>query len=215
MTPRATPLTPDERRRTIVEAVVPLILESGAMPTTREIAQAAGVAEGTIFRVFDDKTALLWAVAEHVLAAPPGVDPAGSLAADPDLLTVLTSVVERLQGNMRRVGTILMLLRQQMASQAHDKLPDGPPAFIVEANQRLLDRLTLVFERYAGQLTVEPRTAALALRSLVFGAHHPGMTEEPSLSAAQVATLVLHGVARPPAAPPAATPSTPARGAAC
>ncbi len=206
-------MTPDERRRAIVEAVVPLILESGAMPTTREIAQAAGVAEGTIFRVFDDKTTLLWAVAEHVLAPPPGVDPAGSLAGDPDLLKVLTGVVERLQGNMRRVGTILMVLRHQMASHAHDKMPDGPPAFIVEANQRLLDRLTLVFERYAHQLTVEPRTAALALRSLVFGAHHPGMAEEPPLSPPQVAALVLYGVARPPAAPPTATPSTPARDA--
>ena len=215
MTPRATRLTPDERRRTIVEAVVPLILESGGMPTTREIAQAAGVAEGTIFRVFDDKTSLLWAVAEHVLAPPPGVDPAGMLAGDVDLLRVLTGVVERLQGNIRRVGTILMVLRQQTAGQPHDKMPAGPPDFIVEANQRLLDRLTLVFERYADQLTVEPRTAALALRSLVFGAHHPGMTEEPPLSPEQVAALVLHGVARPPAEPSAATPSTSGRGARC
>lgn len=201
-------MTPDERRRTIVEAVVPLILESGAMPTTREIAHAAGVAEGTIFRVFDDKTALLWAVAEHVLTPPPGVDPAGALAGDPDLEKVLTDVVERLQGNMRRVGTILMVLRQQMASQPHDKTPHGPPAFIVEANQRLLERLTLVFERYADRLSVEPHTAALALRSLVFGAHHPGMTEEPPLSAGQVAALVLHGVAHP-AATATATATTP------
>jgi hypothetical protein len=78
-------------------------------------------------------------------------------------------------------------------------MPDGPPAFIVEANQRLLERLTLVFERYADRLSVEPRTAALALRSLVFGAHHPGMAEESPLSADQVAALVLHGVAVPAA----------------
>ncbi len=199
-------MTPDERRKAIVEAVVPLILESGAMPTTREIARAAGVAEGTIFRVFDDKTALLWAVAKHVLSPPPGADPVRAISGEDDLVDVLTGVVERIQGNMRRVGTILMVLRQQMSQQPHDKMPEGPPAFLVEANQVLLDRLTLVFERYADRLVVDPRTAALALRSLVFGAHHPGMTGDPPLGAAQIALLLVHGVGRPgPDAAPTAT----------
>ncbi|MEZ5094051.1 TetR/AcrR family transcriptional regulator [Nocardioides sp.] len=190
-------MTPDERRGAIVEAVVPLILESGTMPTTREIARAAGVAEGTIFRVFDDKTALLWAVTKHVLSPPPGADAVRAISGEADLVDVLTTVVERIQGNMRRVGTIMMVLRQQMAGQTHDKMPDGPPAFLIEANQLLLDRLTLVFEKYADQLVVDPRTAALALRSLVFGAHHPGMAGDPPLGAAQIALLLVHGVGRP------------------
>ena len=43
----------------IVDAVVPLLLEHGGDVTTRQIAEAAGIAEGTIFRVFPDKAALL------------------------------------------------------------------------------------------------------------------------------------------------------------
>ena len=43
----------------IVEATLPLLLEHGEMVTTRQIAEAAGIAEGTIFRVFADKDELI------------------------------------------------------------------------------------------------------------------------------------------------------------
>ena len=56
---RAAPMSSDNRRRAIVEAVIPLLIEQGANVTTREIAGAAGIAEGTIFRVFPDKCALI------------------------------------------------------------------------------------------------------------------------------------------------------------
>ena len=67
---RAAPLPPDERRAAILLAVRPVILARGAAVTSRELAEAAGVAEGTLFRVFTDKVTL---VREAVLAA---VDPA-------------------------------------------------------------------------------------------------------------------------------------------
>ncbi len=68
---RAAALPLEERRTAIVAATLPLFLEQGAAVTTREIAQAAGIAEGTIFRVFDDKTALLDAVIEAALDPAP------------------------------------------------------------------------------------------------------------------------------------------------
>jgi AcrR family transcriptional regulator len=68
---RAAALPSEERRSTIVEAALPLFLEQGAAITTREIATAAGIAEGTIFRVFPDKTALLDAVVEAALDPSP------------------------------------------------------------------------------------------------------------------------------------------------
>lgn len=58
---RASAMSGDERRAAIVAATVPLLLEHGTGVTTGQIARAAGIAEGTVFRAFPDKPALLWA----------------------------------------------------------------------------------------------------------------------------------------------------------
>lgn len=56
---RAAPLPPDERRVAILRAVLPVVRARGGDVSTRALAEAAGVAEGTLFRVFDDKESLL------------------------------------------------------------------------------------------------------------------------------------------------------------
>ncbi len=68
---RAAALPRGERRAVIVEATLPLLLTHGSGVTSRQIAEAAGVAEGTIFRVFTDKDELLDAVADLVFDPAP------------------------------------------------------------------------------------------------------------------------------------------------
>lgn len=80
--PRARPLAPDDRRLAILDAVIPLLKERGRDASTREMAQAAGVAEGTLFRVFDDKESIIRAAVDRYLephelrAALESLDPA-------------------------------------------------------------------------------------------------------------------------------------------
>ena len=78
---RAKRLAPDERRAAIIDAVIPLIRENGRDISTRQIAEAAGVAEGTIFRAFGDKDSIIQAAIDRLMDPEPlrnqlrGIDP--------------------------------------------------------------------------------------------------------------------------------------------
>jgi hypothetical protein len=78
--------------------------------------------------------------------------------------------------------------------QAGRKPQIGPPAFVLKAQEDLHVRLTRLFEPYADRLAVDPATAAIALRSLIFGAHRPELGMTPSLTPDQIADLLLGGV---------------------
>ena len=205
MTPRATPMAPDERRAAIVAAVAPLVLEHGRMPATREIAQAAGIAEGTIYRVFEDKGALLHAVLEEVLRPPDTADQlVGQMAELPGLAARLLVLAERSEARMREVHATLMVMRPLMEEAAHGRAggaPLGPPRFLVEANEALMERLTRVFELSADELRVEPLVAAAAFRALMLGAHSPGMPTPSPLTPEVVTRLLLDGLVRPDVRP--------------
>lgn len=61
MPSRAPALPAEERRAQLEQAAVQVLLSRGLSATTKEIAAEAGVAEGTIFRVFDSKDDLVHA----------------------------------------------------------------------------------------------------------------------------------------------------------
>ncbi len=187
----------DERRKAIVEATIPLLIEHGDAVTTRSIAEAAGIAEGTIFRVFADKNALLLAAAEETLNPSGGrADLADAVAATGDLREMVRVVTERMFVRAEQVSTVLMTLRRVWMTQAAGERA-GPPAFVTESHRALLERLTEVFEPYRDELSVAPERAALLLRTLVLGSRHPGMHAEDRLSVDEVVDVLLEGIRVP------------------
>lgn len=130
---RAKPLPPEARRRTLIEATQPLLATFGAQVSTRQIAEAAGVAEGTIFRVFDSKEALIRAcltdalthegLAADVAALPPG------LGLEETVTALVTAVARRVES----VRALLSVLHHPAfvdphRSPHHAPIADGPIA---------------------------------------------------------------------------------------
>ncbi|MFG1928130.1 TetR/AcrR family transcriptional regulator [Cryptosporangium sp. NPDC048952] len=104
---RASALSPEQRRETIVRAALPLVAERGAAVTTAEVARAAGIAEGTIFRVFPDKNALLDAVVVEVLRPDHVLAELESIDLDQSLAARLTEAGEALAAHLSRMGAVL------------------------------------------------------------------------------------------------------------
>src|SRR3954463_13956122 len=107
---RATALPLDERRSMIVAATLPLLLEHGDRVTTRQIAEAAGIAEGTIFRAFADKDEVIAAVVEAALDQEPleaalGAIPIG-LAFEDALAAAIVIMQQRVIDIWRLVSSI-------------------------------------------------------------------------------------------------------------
>lgn len=106
----------DERRAAIALATVPLLESHGAQVSTRQIAVAAGVAEGTLFRAFDDKVELLTAAAERALDPTTGVAEIDDLPPAPDLAAELAQLADVMAARGRRVRRVMLAVHAILAS---------------------------------------------------------------------------------------------------
>jgi AcrR family transcriptional regulator len=181
---RAAALPLEERRSAIVAAALPLFLEQGTAVTTREIAQAAGIAEGTIFRVFEDKTALLDAVIE--VALDPAPTEAAIRAIDPSL-----SFEDRL---IAAVG----ILRQRVLYVFNVlSVASGTTRGPTKQRSTELPALTAIFESEAEHLSRAPADAARVLRGLTFACVHPAFGTDAPLTSEDIVAVLLDGIRRP------------------
>jgi len=204
MTPRAAAMTAEDRRQAIVDVLIPLLVEKGAEVSTREIAEAAGIAEGTIFRVFPDKRSLMLAAAEEAINPAGGqADFDAAMAGVEGLSAKVLVATERVLGRMRMTMTVMMAVRGHLMAAHEDhehagpgEHKHGPPPFVLQAQEDLHHRLTGLFEPHRDELAVEPDVAAIALRSLIFGASRPELGMAPVLTPDQIADVLLDGVRR-------------------
>ncbi len=180
---RARAMPPEERRVAIVEAALPLLVEHGERVTTRQIAEAAGIAEGTIFRAFADKDELLTAALDAALDLRPleralgAIDPAATFE---ERLVVAT---ELLQARVANVWAIVSALGPAFHARAHPPITDSAA-------------LTALFEPERDRLRIEPAAGAHLLRALTLSLTHPMLVGSP-VPAAEIVATVLHGIEVP------------------
>lgn len=177
---RARPLAPDERRAAILDAVIPLLERRGRDVSTRQLAQAAGVAEGTLFRAFGDKESIFSAAIERAVDPAPfrerlrAIDPGAST--EDKIRQLVTLFLERFSAVVRFAITM--------------NVQPGPPPTADEFRRSVW--FGVIGEIFRpDELTVPPETFAFFVRQLAFGSAVPGA---PSIPVDDLVRLVLRGV---------------------
>ena len=187
-------------RERLLRATSEVVRDVGyAQASIRAVAQAAGIAEGTIYRHFPDKTSLLLAaVAEQHAPITAWMAQLPEQVGQGEVVDVLTECLTRLAALRETVLPLelAMLTDPELAQRAAASLPDegpDPPALLARY---------LAAEQQAGRLRrdVDPGEAAVLVLVTLFGlTTAPGAREAtgrvPVLSIRRAVELLLRGLA--------------------
>jgi AcrR family transcriptional regulator len=191
---RAPAMTVDERRAAILDVAVPMLIEHGGNVKTSEIAAAAGIAEGTLFRAFRDKQELYTACLYSVLESEAEVAEIERIDRSLPLAERLVAAVRSVGVYQTRLWAVMVALRSAgVDARSGEKRFDGPPTAMV----RISSAMAGLFD--ADELRVPTDLAARLLLGSVFSnrLQSEGMGDS-GADLDELVDLFLHGVLRQP-----------------
>lgn len=153
----------DARRAQIVEAVLPVVIEFGERVTSKQLAAAAGVAEGTIYKAFGDKEQLLLAVIRAESERPDALGEwlDSGAAHDFELDSLVIEIARRALAEAAQSFALFQALGQLMKTPSQDE---------IERFDAMLEPWIRALDRHRDELSVPAPIAASMLRMLVFAA---------------------------------------------
>jgi AcrR family transcriptional regulator len=184
---RAAPLPPEARRASIIAAALPLIRIHGTAVTTAQIAMAAGIAEGTLFRVFPDKDTLICAALQTAFDPAPVERELAAIEPDLELRHRLILAVEILRRRVEAIWQLMAILGMTTVhtALASQRVPD---------NDGVMRLLAALFEPHQEELRCDPAHAARLLRMMTFAGAHPKINEGMPLASSDVVAVLLDGI---------------------
>ncbi|MFG2306505.1 TetR/AcrR family transcriptional regulator [Actinacidiphila glaucinigra] len=184
---RAPSMSPEQRREMIIQTAIPLIAEYGAAVTTAKIARAAGIGEGTIFRVFTDKDELLQACVAKALSPDHAIRELDGIDLRQPLSDRLAEAAEALQAHTSRMGAILGSLGHHGGKHPGTVRGAGRD----ESMTRIRAALAEVLEPDKVALRRPPEQIAALFLGLLFT--QPRTESEPDLTPQELVEVFLQG----------------------
>jgi AcrR family transcriptional regulator len=182
----------DERRAALIVATEPLLERFGRDVSTRQIAEAAGIAEGTIFRAFATKEELIDAVIEDAYNIQRTCDELAKVDLSLNLEQRLVSAVEILQKRLRRLVALFWSLRLRKDAPDLDSFRAKQQA----DNELLNNAIAALIKPEHDQLRLDPVEVASVLRAITFSVSHHLLGDQRLADPRRIVDLVLYGVCR-------------------
>lgn len=183
----------------IVQTALPLVAERGAAVTTAEIARAAGIGEGTIFRVFADKDELLDACVVETLRPDNLIAQLADIPLDQPLAARLSDAAAAMQAHADRMGAVMGSLWSSGRQRQRPSRDDQRARAAGEADRNVAvtqarDALAELFEPDKDSLRWPPERLATAFQRLLFtGSRWRALSGEQEPATADLIDLFLHG----------------------
>jgi AcrR family transcriptional regulator len=186
---RVAALSPDERRAALIEATIPLLREYGVFLTTRMIADAAGVAEGTIFGVFNDKASLIRAALIKCFDPEPGVSAIRGVRTVVDLRERLVMIVSVLSHGVELMAPLMASIRGNASSFDDPELMTA----MISTRNAIQTAVVEAIEPDRDKLRRSPEAVAQTLMYMIFasGANYGAPAE---FNPRELVSMLLDGL---------------------